>query len=583
MRETFTSVLRGSAFALGCVVALASCSAPSTENAAGNKPAAASAAVGAAPTGEPVTAGMPKRLRALTQEQYLNTLAYVFGPDVQVNANFPPAMRTDGLLALGTGRGGVSSAQLELYQKAAVNVAQLVVDPERRNFLLTCTPKDEKAADAACASQFLAHTGRLMHRRPLTKAELIEYVEEASTAANTLKDFYRGLAVSIEAMLIAPDVLFVVETGEADPRNAGQQRLDNYSLATRLSLFLWNATPDDELLRAAEKGELHTVKGRTKQIDRMLASPRLEKGMRAFFDDMFAFDAFAALAKDAQTYPVFTGVTAADAREETLRVVVDHLITKQRDYRDLYTTRETFISPRLAAVYKLPSTPTWSRYTFPENSPRAGIVTHVSFLATHAHPVRSSPTMRGKALRELLLCQPVPPPPANVDFSALENPVATLKTTRDRVDFHLGNPVCAGCHKITDPMGLALENFDGVGAFRDSEKGFKIDASGTLDGKAFNDAVGLSKALREHPALPSCLVKRAFSYGSGSPTTNADRPLLAYFNTKFGEEGYKLPALLRTITMSDAFTRISEPKPAPAASGKMANAPSSQAVAANTK
>ena len=574
MRQRVLSVLRGSAAVLGCALVLAGCSGPAADGAATKKAAAVSAA-------EPPSEGTPKRLRALTQDQYLNTLAYVFGPDVQLNPNFPPAQRTEGLLALGTGRGGISSSQLELYQKAAVTVAQLVVDEDRRKFLLTCTPKDEKAADAACAAQFFSHVGRLMHRRPLTKAELSEYVDEAGKAATSLKDFYRGLAVSIEAMLISPDVLFVVEGDEADPRQPGAKRLDGYSLATRLSLFLWNAAPDDELLRAAEKGELQTPKGRLKQIDRMLASPRLEKGMRAFFDDMFAFDSFAALAKDAQMYPVFTGVTATDAREETLRVVVDHLITKNLDYRDLYTTRDTFISPRLAAVYKLPATPTWSRYTFPEGSPRAGILTHVSFLAVHSHPVRSSPTMRGKALRELLLCQPVPPPPANVDFSALENPKATLRTTRDRVNFHLENPVCAGCHKITDPMGLGLENFDGIGAYRETEKGQKIDASGALDGKAFQDAVGLGKALRDHPALPSCLVKRAFAYGAGSPTTNADRPLLAYFNTKFGEEGYRLPALLRTITMSDAFIRINEPKPA--ASEKSASAPTAATVAANSK
>ncbi len=577
MLEKCVFALHRVASAVVCAIALGSCSGANSPSPATMKPAVTSFAA------EPPSSGTPKLLRALTQEQYLNTLAYVFGPDVQINPNFPPTQRTDGLLALGASRGGVSSAQLELYQKAAVTVAQLIIDPDRRNFLLTCTPKDEKTADAACASQFISRAGRLMHRRPLTKAELTEYVDEANNAATMLKGFYRGLAVAIEAMLISPDVLFVIENAEPDPRNKGQQRLDEYSLATRLSLFLWNAAPDDELLRAAENGELHTPKGRAGQIDRMLASPRLEKGMRAFFDDMYAFDAFAALAKDADMYPAFTGVTAIEAREETLRVVVDHLITKQADYRDLYTTRETFISPRLAAVYQLPATPTWSRYTFPENSPRAGIVTHVSFLATHAHPVRSSPTMRGKALRELLLCQPVPPPPANVDFSALENPKATLRTARDRVDFHLENPVCAGCHRITDPMGLALENFDGIGAYRETEKDQKIDASGTLDGKAFENAVGLTKALRDHPALPSCLVKRAFAYGSGSPTTNADRPLLTYFTAKFSDGHYKLPPLLRTITMSEAFSRVAQPRTSPATSIKVAHAPFRQAAAATKK
>ena len=548
----------GKSVFLSCAVVagglLAGCTGPASQSAAGK------AAPAIAASAEPDAQGTPKHLRALTQEQYLNTLAYVFGPDVQIEPHFPPSQRTDGLLALGASKNGVSSAQLELYQKAAVGVAQLVTNPSRRKFLLTCKPASDTAADAACASTFFTRVGRLIHRRPLTSVELNEYVDEAGKSADQLHDFYKGLAVSIEAMLISPDVLFVLETAERDPAKAGAERLDAFSFATRLSLFLWNAAPDDELLRAAEKGDLQNPKGRLAQVNRMLASPRLEKGVRAFFDDMFAFDAFAALSKDAAAYPAFTGVTAADAREETLRVVVDQLITKQGDYRDLFTTRETFISPRLAAIYKLPAPPAWTRYTFPDDSPRAGILTHVSFLATHAHPVRSSPTMRGKALRELLLCQPVPPPPPNVDFSALENPTSPFKTTRDRVNFHLKNPVCAGCHRITDPMGLALENFDGVGGFRDNEKGQQIDASGSFDGKPFTGAIGLGKALHGNPALTACLVRRAYSYGSGSAATNDDKPLLDYYDARFGAESYKLPSLLRTIAMSGAFARVAVAK-----------------------
>src|SRR5690606_32586041 len=144
--------------------------------------------------------------------------------------------------------------------------------------------------------------------------------------------------------------------------------------------------PDDGLLKAAESGALHTAKGRAQQVERMLASVRLETGMRAFFDDMFGFDDFNALSKDASVYPKFTGQAMADAREETIRTVVDHLVAQKRDYRDLYTTRETFISPALAVIYGLTTPPNWTRYEFPADSPRAGILTHISFLAVHAHP-----------------------------------------------------------------------------------------------------------------------------------------------------------------------------------------------------
>jgi len=579
VRGPFAGLLRGGfAVALSGFV-LASCSAPSSEssNAAGVRPAAqvASAVV------EPETDGSTKRLRLLTQDQYLNTLSYVFGPDVRPDAYFPPAQRTEGLLSLGAGRAGVTLTRMEAYQKAAVTVAGLIVDPARRNFVITCKPVNENAADRACATKVISDVGRLLSRRPLTDDKRDAFVEQAVAGADKLQDFYAGLAVALEAMLVSPNVLFVAERSEPDPKSPGKERLDAYSLASRLSLFLWNAAPDDELLKAAESGELHTDKGLNKQVDRMLASARLESGARAFFDDMYGFDSFNALSKDTVEYPGFTGQASQDAREETLRVVVDHLIRQNRDYRDLYTTRETFISPAIAAIYRLPAPPSWTKYEFPEGSQRAGVLTHISFLAVHSHPTRSSATLRGKALRELLLCQPVPPPPANVDFSAVENPKVTLRTARDRVNAHLENPVCAGCHKITDPMGLALENFDGEGRFRETEKGALIDASGSLDGKSFNDVIGLGQALRDHPALPTCLVRRAYAYATGTGPTNADRPLLNFFSTRFAEQGYRVPELMRTIALSKVFSQVSEPE-APSVPGKTVEASTTQ-TAANVK
>src|SRR4029079_7658790 len=159
-----------------------------------------------------------------------------------------------------------------------------------------------------------------------------------------------------------------------------------------------------------------------------------ETGMRAFFDDMMNFDDFTELAKDGTIYPAFTASAAADAREQTLRTIINFLITETKDYRDLYTTRQTFISPTLAAIYGVTTLPGWNTYEFPKDSGRAVLLTQVSFLALHSTPGRSSPTLRGKALREILLCQPVPPPPPNVDFSIVDNPNPNLHTARERLE-----------------------------------------------------------------------------------------------------------------------------------------------------
>jgi hypothetical protein len=536
-----------------------------------------------APLQEPQGAGTLSRLRLLTEQQYLNTIRYVFGPDAAPEPHFPPAQRRDGLLALGSSITGVTTAQLELYQKAAVTIANTVIDPKYRSFLITCKPRNEKAADKGCATQFLKEKGRLLHRRPLTNEELDGYVAQANKAADDLKDFYTGLSVALESMLVSPNVLFVAETTEPDPAHPGRQRLDAFSLASRLSLFLWDAVPDDNVLKAAESGEIQTPEGRARVVDMMLTSRRLDAGVRAFFDDMFGFDDFDSLAKDAATYPQFTGQVAQDAREQTLRTIVDHLITKQGDYRDLFTTRETFISPALAVVYGEPAPAAgWMPYTEAPDSPRAGLLSQISFLALHSHPTRSSPTLRGKALRETLLCQRVPPPPPNVDFSALDNPTSPFKTQRERVAFHLTNPVCAGCHKIMDPMGLALENFDSDGRYRAEENGTKIDASGTLDGKKFEGVTSLGQVLHDYPALTSCLVQRVYSYSSGGAPRPEDKKTLDYFNARFAEAGYRLPDLLRTIALSNAFSEIVEPKSqVPAV--KTANASPSTSTSASTE
>ena len=271
---------------------------------------------------------------------------------------------------------------------------------------------------------------------------------------------------------------------------------------------------------------------------------------------MLVFDEFKTLAKDPTIYPEFTSVTAQDAREQTLRTIIDHTLNQGKDYRDLFTSRSTYMSPALAILYGVPAQPGWTPYTFPEDSPRAGLLTQVSFLALTSHPGRSSVTLRGMALRERFLCQTVPEPPPGIDFSVLTNPDAHYPTQRMRVAAHLETPSCAGCHRITDPIGLSLEQFDGAGAYRLTENGAPIDATGSLDGFEFDGAIGLGEALSQNPELPRCLVRRVYSYATGGPPDNDARPALSYFNEEFAAQGYQLRNLLRTIALSKAFSLI---------------------------
>jgi len=516
---------------------------------------------------EPAGEAGQTRMRLITEAQYRNTIANIFGADIKVDTRFPPTRRLSGLMAVGAASAGVSASDVESFHARAYAIADQVVSPERRADLVRCQPADPKAADAVCAGRFLKAAGRLLYRRPLTEAELKAVVGKAGEAAGRFNSFYSGVSFALAGMLTSPQFLFVAEQSEPDPGHPGQLRLTGLSLATRISLLLWNAYPDDELLRSAESGRLHDPAERARQADAMIASPRFEQGVRAFFGDMFAFESFNNLAKDGMIYPAFTNNSVTDAAEQTLKLLVDHVVDKDADYRDVFTTRTTFLTPSLAPLYNVPAPSSeWAKYRGVLERDRSGLLTQVGFLATQAHTGRSSPTRRGRAIRELVLCQHVPDPPPNVDFSIVEDPHAKFKNARERLRAHNTDPVCAGCHKITDPIGLALENFDGAGQHRTLENGAPIDASGELDGVGFKDAAGLGEAVRNNPGMPECLVQRVFAYAVGRATTDRDSDLLGYFNGRFQADGYRVKALMRTVAVSRALERVSAAQVTAAAS-----------------
>ncbi|MBY0510709.1 MAG: DUF1592 domain-containing protein [Rhodospirillaceae bacterium] len=506
-----------------------------------------------------VVAGGPVVMRRLTQKQYEQTIADLFGKDIIVGGPFEPDQREAGLLAVGAGQVSVAASGVEQYNKMGRNIAAQVVDEKNRTVLIGCTPANAKQPDDACAKQFLARVGKFLYRRPLTDSELNSRVAAAHEAAKLRGNFYLGLETSLATLLVSPQFLFVQEATVTDKK--GNIRLDGYSKASRLSFLLWNNAPDDELLAAAAKGDLDTPKGLAKQVDRMIASPRLEDGLRAFFTDMLEFDRYETLSKDSTLYPKFNFKVGEEEKEQTLRTIVDHLITRNGDYRDLFTTRHTYLTRTLAAIYEVPLKSVnagWQPYEFAPDSGHAGILTHASFVSLHSHPGRTSPTLRGKALREALLCQRVPDPPGNVNFAIVQdtnNP--NFKTVRQRLTAHATEAMCTGCHKIMDPMGLALENFDTVGGYRKDENGTKIDASGELDGVKFNDAAGLGQVLRNNANATSCVVNRIYSYGLGRKPTKSETEWLKTVALKnFEADGYKIPMLLKRIATSDTFFRV---------------------------
>ena len=513
----------------------------------------------------------PTVTRRLTPGQYQRIIRDVFGPTIGIGGRLDPTLRVDGLLEVGAGRISVPLSSMEQYDLIARGIADQVMDEQHRDVLVQCEPKSSTAFDEKCAEEFIGNVGRLLFRRPLSQDELALHVDMALKATATAKNYDTGLSLSVAALLVSPQFLFRHEVLEADPDTSGEYSLDAYSKASRLSFFLWDSAPDGQLLAAAEKGELHTQSGLSRQVNRMVASPRLRDGVRAFFADMLHLDAVETLTKDTTIYPKFSSEIAGEAREQTLRTIVDVLVTRDGDYRDIFTTKKTYLTKKLAAIYQVPflvnvptgSPDTWRPYEFSPNDPRAGILTHLGFLTIHSHPGRSSPTLRGKALREILLCQKVPAPPGDVDFTLVQDiDNALLKTARDRLTAHSTEPMCAGCHKIMDPLGLALEKFDGGGTYRTSENGAPIDTSGVLDGMAFNDGASLGEAISVNPASVSCLVDRLTSYALGRSPVQGENSWVNELYRAFSAKGYAVPALMQEIALSSEFYRGSiSPRP----------------------
>lgn len=496
-------------------------------------------------------------MRRLTESQYRNAILDIFGSDIKIGGRFDPIVRpVHELVATGASQSTISAAGFEQYDQMARDIAAQVLEQKRRHTFLSCAPADVTKPDAACARRFFEKIGLYIYRRPLADSEAEFYVKLAQRGAEPVHDFYKGLELSLASMLISPDFLYRIETVAP-----GRRDFDSYTKATRLSFLIWNSIPDTALFAAAARGDLETKAGLKTQVDRMLASPRTEQGARAFFTDFLQFDRVGDVSKDTLVYPRFTSGVGPDLREQALRTIVDLLIVRNEPYPDIFSSRRTFLNRRLGLVYQVPvaSQTGWEAHEFPVNSDRVGLLGQGAFLALFSHEGRSSPTLRGRAIREVLLCQPVPDPPANVDFSGFNDTSnAVLKTARQRLDRHTTDPVCAACHKITDPLGLPLEHYDGIGGVRDNENGAPINVAGSFEGKTLDGLAGLADAMAKSSSPAECMAKRATEYATGQQADTLSDDWMQAIFAAFQTQGYKYRILLETIALSPQFFAVSD-------------------------
>jgi hypothetical protein len=503
----------------------------------------------------------PARLRLLLARQYQSSVAYLLG-DAAAAATSPPAdSALNGFESIGAAQLALGDAAIDTYEKSALAAADAGLGDAKLADYLTCAPTGP--GDAECHRQFVANFGRVAWRRTLKSEEVERYTAVAQNAALDLGDFNAGIKYAIAGMLQSPYFLYQVEVGEPDPNQPGERLLTGVELATRMSFFLLDTTPTREIIDLAESGGLDTAEEVRAVALTMVEAPAARAALGNFFSEVLRLRTLDSLPKDPVFYPAWTPGLGAAMRQETLMLLEDIAFERDADFRDFLDAPYTFANGPLAALYGLIDDPAqigdaFQHFELPEDTKRGGILGQGGFLAAYAHISSTSPTLRGKFVREVLMCQGMPAPPPDV---VTELPVGEYKTMRERLKAHLEDPACAGCHTLMDPIGLGLENFDGIGVFRLEENGVTLDTVSEIAGMGgFDGARELGTLLRDAPEVTRCMVRNLFRHATGHLETLGEVSVLEDLDAAFTADGFRMKQLLVELVASPAFLRVGTPE-----------------------
>jgi hypothetical protein len=502
----------------------------------------------------------PARLRLLLSRQYRHAVRDLLGEDAGLAATPPPDVSINGFDAVGAGQLALTDAHVDAYETSARAIADVaILDDAILGRYHDCVPTGP--SDEACLTEFVTRFGRLAFRRSLDAEETATYVAVALGAAEDLGDFDAGLTSAIATLLQSPNFLYQVEIGEPTDLE-GVRRLTPSELATRMAFFLLDSTPDAELLDLAEAGMLDDAEGIRDAAADLLARSDARQALADFTAEVWRLRELATVPKDPAVYPAFGTALAQAMQEETLALVAHVSWDAPSDFRDVFDAPYTFVDAQLAAHYGLPQPEqygeSFTQTVLPPEQLRGGMFGHAGLLSLLAHISSTSPTYRGKFVREKLLCQVIPAPPNDVDTTL--PPPGEYTTMRERLEQHMEDPSCSGCHLLMDPVGLGLENYDGIGQFRTMENGATIDASAELDGEAFAGAAELGALLKEHPNVPSCLVRNLFRHATGHIEGPGEADEIEEIVVAFAEGDYRMQGLLVELVASPAFRLVGNPE-----------------------
>jgi hypothetical protein len=430
-----------------------------------------------------------------------------------------------------------------------------VSDTPSRRKVFVCRPTSP-ADEIPCARKILTSLAGEAYRRTPNNED-VESLMEFYGEGRQGHDFEAGIKAALQALLASPKFVFRFESTPTIAKAGQTYRISDIDLASRLSFFIWNTVPDAELVKLATANTLHTPATLEKQVKRMLADPRAEAMSTRFASQWLRLQDVEKIHPDALLFPGFDNELAESYIKET-QLFFDSIVREDRSILDLFTADYSFVNERIARVYKIPNIvgENFRRVTLPEE--RRGIFGQGSMLMQTSVADRTSPVQRGKWIMEVLLQSPPPPPPDDVPpFDDTKAATATGKplSTRERMELHRKNPACQSCHKVIDPLGLALDNFDTLGAWRIKDNGVEVDSNGVLyDGTKMSGPADLRAALlSKSDALVRVFTSNLLSYGLGRRIEYYDQPTIRAIAKKAAANGNRFSSFVLGIVNSPAF------------------------------
>jgi hypothetical protein len=426
--------------------------------------------------------------------------------------------------------------------------------PSRRR-IFNCKPA-RASEEAACAQRVLTNLARRAYRRPVTSGDM-EPILALYDAGRKKGNFDEGIEQGLRLILASPKFLFRTESAPTSgvPATPGVGKVSDIELASRLSFFLWSSIPDEELLNVAAKGSLSQPAVLERQVKRMLADPRSRALVDNFASQWLMLRNLKGHIPTPGDFPNFDNELRQAFRQET-ELFFESVMREDRSLIDLINADYTFVNERLARHYGIPNVHgSYFRKVVLKNDERRGLLGQGSILTVTSYPNRTSPVLRGKYILENILGTPPPAPPPNVPDLKENQPGEEAKSLRARLEMHRATPACATCHRVMDPLGLALENFDGVGEWRVKEPGGNIDPAGQLaDGSRVDGPVALRKAVLKRPELfVRTVTQKLMTYGLGRGMEYTDMPVIRGIASSSAGQNYRFSSVVLGIVKSVPF------------------------------